>query len=345
MPAWILFRLPALLPPPRQAEDRDRDGLSDYFESHLAEAFAPTYYVSGGEVNNFAKFSGRLPLNVAERLGQTPYVHYRVKFLGYFNDPRDNRQHNAIKIEYYNLWDYDNGLVGNISLCGLLAETVDKIKAAHEFDVERSAVLVFAPTIERDQVNGNVGAYGATMYYTAAHEGVPLLDHSFLYFIVGQPIPPGVHIQLALTRSKHASYAFNPDGLPLVPGIIINAVLFEIWRNCYREWTNNDFRFRDIICLAALSEAYRTFYGCATEKWDFNGGQLASAMVNVGEPYVDGSLSGPIFGYGFIEDDTERALRLKSKFVTPITSIRRTCFTEFGGIGCQAICIPGGACF
>lgn len=313
--------------PPRTT-DKDLDGLSDTFEVSLAEAFTPYYYVSGGESNNFATFYNFPPLRVAQTWGPYPLSHYRVKPLGFISDPATGQQYCALKIDYMTLWDRDNGLIGNPSLCGLAVEVFDRLKAAHEFDVERSAVLVYAPTTALDQINYNVSAYGARLYYTAAHEGESLVDRSLLIYVVGAPMPAYSHISLALSRSKHATYPFDPDGMPLLPASLISAVLDAIYLTCLRGF-GNGFGLGDVICLAALYEAYRAFFGCATEKWTNIGGRYANPVFNVGEPTVPNVSGTPLSCCLFIEDDSVRALRLKSKLVNPITNF----------------CPPGGACF
>lgn len=106
-----------------------------------------------------------------------------------------------------------------------------------------------------------------------------------------------MHINLALSLSKHATYTFNPDGLSLVPDYIIASAYASVSYFCSGILFDNDFGRGDVACLAGYYYLYGIFYGCATEVFIDQGGKYATTRVNVGEPNV------PINNAGFIRDE------------------------------------------
>ena len=292
------------------AGDADNDGLDDCFEKALSESFTPFYHVSQGEPNNFASFYSSVPQNVMQTYGQSPFSHYRVKPLGFVVDPNTGQQYGAIRIDYLTLWDYDNGLASGGSYCGWPIGNLEL--GGHELDNERSAVLVYAPTSSFNTFSDNVYFYGARLYYTAAHEGT-ITDKSLLLYVTGAPIPSGLHIQLALSKSKPGTYPYNPNGLPLLPWWLMQSVLTSLQSYCAYA-SQNGFGWGDAACLAAVAAvaaAYNTFYGCVVEVFQDQGGSFANPQYNVGEPYLPRSCC------VFIQDNTPRSSYLYNKLVYP----------------------------
>ncbi len=93
----------------------------------------------------------------------------------------------------------------------------------HKIDNERSAVLVAAPVGDYSY-NLDPWSYSGYSYYTAAHENTDV-DKSRYYDFPTSPVPAGWHINLALSLSKHATYAFNPDYMTILPDYVIYSVI------------------------------------------------------------------------------------------------------------------------
>lgn len=104
-------------PPPKpKTGDADLDGLVDSFENSLADGFTPFYYVSGGENagTGFARFNDSVPQTVSQVFGSTPPIsHFRVKPLGFFYRGNSGIQYGVIQINYFTLWNRDDGAVGS----------------------------------------------------------------------------------------------------------------------------------------------------------------------------------------------------------------------------------------
>jgi hypothetical protein len=135
--------------------DADLDRLPDKFEKRVANAFMPSYYVSAGETAVFATFLDQPTLAIASlSVATPPIVHSRVTPLGIRNGM------GWLQVDYLTIWNRDNGLSVS-DLCATLTAglglSLDGL-AAHEFDEERSAVLVGAPSV------GGTYASDATMY-------------------------------------------------------------------------------------------------------------------------------------------------------------------------------------
>ena len=253
----------------------------------MADAFTPLYHVSGGEepFTGFALFEDGTPQKVRQHLPPVPPVsHFRVQPLG-FGTATDGTRLSVLRLDYLTLWNRDDGLdsggaclfeagiVGG--LIGLnLAQLLQGLES-HEFDNERSAALVAAP-VTGPEFNLDPAAYKAYAYFTTAHEG-GFFDQSTFIF-PGEPVPAGNHIQLALSRSKHGTYAFNPDFLPMIPDWII-VITYDTINFLYAIGQIDVFQY-----LAYLFIADTLFFGCVVEQFEEQGGQFAATRTNVGEP-------------------------------------------------------------
>lgn len=296
----------------QQGADADGDTLPESFENGLADAFTPIYHVSAYEPDQFATFvPNSLQQIVQNRYGQNPVSHFRVQPLGWGYN-RYNQLVSVIRIDYLTLWDHDSGLVTG-GACDAFPglNELDGIQS-HNLDNERSAVLVAAPVSSANYYNLDPNAYSAYSYYTAAHEGAPNDKSKYIDFPTN-PIPAGLHIHLALSLSKHATYTFNPDYLTLVPDYVIYSVIAGVDLACYYGTFNDyDLGYSDYLCLAAMYYAYGLFYGCAVERFVDQGGRFADLRINVGEP------NNPINGALFIQNDSAQSFRLYSKLVNRV---------------------------
>ncbi|HYH47616.1 MAG TPA: hypothetical protein VEG34_18185, partial [Thermoanaerobaculia bacterium] len=138
--------------------DLEGDGLPDDFEDAVADAFTPVYHVSSGEQagTGFARFADSTSLSIVQNLPAVPPVsHFRVTPVG-FAYTTTGQQFGFLQIDYLTLWNRDDGLdVGGdcrfyASVLGglvgyALADILDGF-GPHEYDQERSAALVAAPT-------------------------------------------------------------------------------------------------------------------------------------------------------------------------------------------------------
>ncbi len=291
-----------------QSGDADLDGLPEDFENALADAFTPIYHISAYEPDNFATFRNSVPQDVEQLLGPNPFSYFRVQPLG-FDYNYYGQLCSVIRIDYLTLWDHDTGLVtgGNCSAFPGLT-SLEGIQA-HRLDNERSAALVAAP-VTSFTFNLNPSAYSAYSYFTSAHENTPTDKSAYIDFPTN-PIPAGWHLHLALSLSKHATYTFNPDYLPILPDYIIYAAYAGVEYYCYTQLFNDTFGIGDALCLASLYYAYGVFYECAVERFFDQGGRFASPRVNVGEP------NNPINGAGFIQDMSNES-KLYQKLTNPV---------------------------
>ena len=263
--------------------DDDGDGLDQELERQLAEGLALVYHVSTGEVpsTGFATMHDVPTLSANQFLGQRPAaVHYRVSPLG--QAIFQGVPFTFLQVDYLTVWNRDDGLpVGGFcrtnaailgGLIGLgLVELLDG-SAAHDWDVERSAVLVGAPTANAADAN----AYRAYEYYLAGHEGTFLLDQS-RYVLPSFPWGIGYHAAVGLSRAKHATYPFNPDDHPLVWPEVINATYWLI-DDLYWNYVISDWEY-----LLYLSIADAVYFTCLVERFGEQGGELPTFMLNVGE--------------------------------------------------------------
>jgi hypothetical protein len=229
--------------------DADNDGLDDCFENNLAAAFTPNYHISAGETDNFATFQnsafavdtllGHSPPNAPYSYARvTPQIFASTGGSAFYTDPYTNIQYGFIRIDYLTLWDHDSGLVSRpacindintLALDGVYWQDwsdfcwnhdlpwipgIPTELESHPLDEERSAALVMARTTAPGTWDPNPGNYTLIQWYTAAHEDT-FVDHSGVTPTLS--VPAYNHINLWLSQSKHSTYTFNPDYLPLLP--------------------------------------------------------------------------------------------------------------------------------
>lgn len=297
---------PVPTPVPTGGPDADADGLPESFEDAVADSFTPIYHVSAYEADNFATFVNSPTQIVAQRLGPNPFSYFRVQPLGFAYNYWGQLV-SVLRIDYLTLWDRDGGLVTGGNCAAFPGLTAMAGINAHEIDNERSAVLVAAP-VSGYAYNLNPSSYSAYSYYTAAHEFAPN-DKSMYADFPTNPIPAGWHLHLALSLSKHATYTFNPEYLPLAPDYAIAGALAAVDYYCYRSAFDYDFGWNDVACLAAQYYAYGALFECAVERFFDQGGRYADTRINVGDP------NNPINGATFIQDNSKG---LRDKFDIPI---------------------------
>jgi hypothetical protein len=271
--------------------DYDHDGLVDTFENALADGFTPTYYVSAGEngTTGFATFTttGNPPVPaVLNTYGSIPPISYfRVTPLGFANI--NGNQNGFIQIDYLTLWNEDDGL--NIgTLCTALTATFGlslSEAGSHPIDNERSAILIAAPSTGYT-FNSTPSAYKGYQMFTAAHEDT-FFDNSMVFGAM-PVIDFGEHPLLGLARSKHSTYPFIPDNLPLVPDWLIAGIYDAIALDYLHsgDWV----RF-----LALMYAADTMIYTCVVEHHQNQGPVFAGTRINVGE------LVYPLNNSGFIQ--------------------------------------------
>jgi hypothetical protein len=297
--------------PTKTRGDADQDGLPEKFEITVADAFTPFYHVSAGERSGtgFATFGNFVPQTVQQVFGPVPPISYfRVKPVGFRTDANGN-QWGFLQLDYLTLWNRDDGLATG-GLCeglslslGLAGYSVSQILPAitdHPLDNERSAVLIAAPVSSPNTYNFDPQSYKAYLFFTAAHEDT-FADQSRI-LSPSQPVPAGHHIELAFSLSKHGTYHFNPDWLPMVPTYIIFATYAAI-----------DFLYmfghiNDLLYLALLHIADITYFACVVERFHEQGGVFAGTRINVGD------LNIPTNNSSFIRD-TQLTKKLSKMFI------------------------------
>jgi hypothetical protein len=289
------------------AADADQDGFPQDFEDQLSNFFTPVYFVSGNEPNSFARFGDFVPQVPVQGFGPNPVSHFRVQPLGWARDGA-GKLYSFARIDYLTLWDNDNGLdLGfacdfNVAMTGdfggaIYFELLDQL-SSHELDNERSAALV-AARVEDFYFNPNANEYKSYDYFLSAHENT-ISDQS-IFIAPSSPLPADSHVFLYLSRSKHGTYEFNPNGLQLVPfwlqASIYSAIDFAYFSGFIDYWTWQGY----------LNSADNAFFHCIVERFSDIGGRFANPRINVGEPNT------PINGSGFI-----RAEELFNKLTTPL---------------------------
>lgn len=305
-------------PAPRRKQipvDADQDKLPDALEEALSQAWVPRYFISGGEKNNFAFFADNPNAVVITGTQASPPIGY-YGVMPLFRGKRDGVTYGFTQINYATFWDRDDGLavdrnclrrLGTIlGLIGVtLGQAVDHL-GGHPMDEEHSAALVAAP-MAGSQYNPDPAAYRLYMFYTAAHENTKS-DRS-MYLRARQPIAPGHHLELYLSLSKHATYAFDPTGLPLVPEWMIVAAFWTI----ELLFILGVLTPRIYVGLLRLAEV--AFFECAIEHWQKrDDGVFPSPVINTG------SQKHPLNGSSWIRNSSfakklsarwdERVLRL-----------------------------------
>ena len=291
------------------------------FYDSLADLFTPYYHVSYGEPDQFATFqNNHVQLIVDQLKGRTPFSYYRVHPMGFLT--QNGTKYGFYKIDYLTLWNHDSGLAINPwsyinmwldffwyydpPLAYAILAIIDGVDRGHDFDTERSAVLVGAPVVSNDY-NPNPNAYYVYSAYAAAHEGTDA-DHS-TYSSPASPIQG--HVELFLALSKHGTYFGNPNGLPLAPGWLIDT--------CYL--TAQNLYLQGLISFSTYSTlAYYfdlTFFNAITERFisgGYSGFTDSNRRINVGEPITNPYQI--LNGAGFIMTNGE--LGVRPKLMTPI---------------------------
>lgn len=173
------------------------------------------------------------------------------------------------------------------SLTAGLGLSLDEL-TSHVLDNERSAILVAAPVGVSNIYNTNPAEYKAYQFFTGAHEDT-FFDTS-LSFAANPAVGYGLHIELGLARSKHGTYPFNPQGLPLFPDYVIYSTYSTI-ELLYYYGEINWYTY-----LSLLYAADTVFFACVVEQFQDQGGTYAGTRINVGE------LNTPINNSGFIQD-------------------------------------------
>ena len=268
--------------------DADLDGLDDGFEAELADAFKFNYKVSNNEQSGtgFATFQPWQPQTVKQVYGPTPTrLHYRVAPLGY-TIGSDGRYYNLVQVDYLSLWNRDDGLVTGtgctvaygifFGLAGVAASYVLDGLESHALDNERTAHLLASPTDTIGSYSTNINDWRGIAAYTAAHEGTSTDSSAIITFggQVGDAMPYWPILNISQSKSKHASYAYNPGGKTLVPSWVQAAALTAI------SYITDYWYY-----LSAMGAYQTTCYACITEKFDDPGSAHSpSFFVNVGEP-------------------------------------------------------------
>lgn len=306
-PAWGCGPAPKNpFPPALLNPDLDQDGLPDAFEAQVADYFTPLYGTSAGDQQQFAMLADALPISFTSLVGTTPpYSYYRVQPLGPTTDVHNNPLF-ALRVDYLTLWNGDGGLVGGGALCAYSDVGLDKLiqqLSGHFFDAERSAVLLAAPAVNGGY-NSDATTYKMYTLYTGAHEGT-FFDQSE-YYNFSTPYPVDNHVHLALSLSKHSTYAINPDFLPITPAWFID-LYFNLFLTLYE---SGIFNYQEYLYSTLV--ATDVFYGCVVERFSDQGVTEANPRTNVGEPLH------PINGSTFIQDNSSRALNLTDKLTTPL---------------------------
>lgn len=126
------------------------------FESDLASKFAPTYHWSRGEGNCLAELDPEKdrPTLLLGHPPWKPHVYFSACSLGTHDDER------VYEINYLTIWEWDSGT----------PFLVRSWVGAHQWDTERTAVLVAGP-----EGSDNPEEYSLRQTYFAAHEGVTAL--------------------------------------------------------------------------------------------------------------------------------------------------------------------------
>ncbi|MGH9831976.1 MAG: hypothetical protein ACREBD_12470 [Blastocatellia bacterium] len=126
----------------------------------------------------------------------------------------------------------------------------------------------------------------------AAHEGVTMLDASSVFY-PSPPLAPDTHLVLALSKSKHATYTFNPDFRPLLPYWVLASTIATL------DILLATGQISYITYLILVGLAYDTYYACVVERFSLpQYGYIADPRINVGE------VNNPINSCGFIQDNS-----------------------------------------
>jgi Domain of unknown function (DUF4214) len=275
------------------AYDPDGDGLPNDFENDVADAFTPFYHVSAYDPDQFATFYPNVPasvtqLSIKQLFGQNVVSHFRVTPQGFAYNAWGQLV-SVLRLDYLTIWNNDSGLVSG-GACAWDLFGLDELIAensGHRIDQEHSEVLVAAPVSDYNY-NLDPASYSTYYVYTAAHEFEPVGDQSRYLDVSSSPVPAYNHVELAMSLSKHGTYTFNPDYLPLTPWEIIFATYASLDAAYYEGWISWEWY------LAASFLADDVFFSCVVERFYEQGGRYAFLRINVGEP------GAPLNGSDFI---------------------------------------------
>jgi hypothetical protein len=296
-----------------EQDDRDGDALPDAFEDTLAQLFMPEYHVSAGEEPDvgFTRFLDQPDLEATGPVQhRPPIVHTRVTGVG--GRWSGGTLYGYIRADFLTLWNRDNGYVNGPAFpCSVTLG----LAPGHPNDPERSALLLAAPVVNDGgalRYNPDPNAYRANYQFTTAHEDFaePAVDED-RFLEISPPSAPGDHasLRLFLSKSKHGTYPFDPDGHPvLVPAVRIAAravfLAFSaagrladlIDRALGRIGLPNPDWLEQVIEVAIVFVFEIVIEVCAAEEFDEDGPDVPAAGLNVGEP------NRPMPGFAFIAD-------------------------------------------
>ena len=323
------------LRPMQTGQDADGDGIDDGLESQVADSFSPNYHVSAGEREGtgFATYGNFTPTTILQTFGPTPPLSYyrvtpstRVDEVDIFDpstgDLVDVFFQRYVRVDFLTLWNRDDGLVitpacvisAGASLdaafnwvTGIVGAGVTTLLSTQEItghllEDEHSAVLVSSVTSNPNLWSTDINDYSAIAYFTAAHEGTAT-DHS-AYFVPQFPVPAGIHLDMFLALSKHSTYLMNPNGRPILPDSVVNAVFGYLTANYAAVVIYCEFQPNCLDCFEAATVEYLSLafladailFDCIAEHFNEQGITPAQPRINVGE------LGRPINASGFIAD-------------------------------------------
>ncbi len=218
-------------------------------------------------------------LSIKQLFGQNVVSHFRVTPQGFAYNA-SGQLVSLLRIDYLTIWNQDSGLASGGD-CGwssffLGLDDIFSGLGGHRIDQERSALLVAAPVSDFNY-SLDPASYSTYYVYTAAHEFTSGDQRRYLDLSYS-PVPAYNHVEMAMSLSKHGTYTFNPDGLPLTPWDIILDVYDEIY-SAYWNGEISDATFESLLYLAD-----DVFFSCVVERFYEQGGQYAFLRINVGEP-------------------------------------------------------------
>lgn len=221
---------------------------------------------------------------ITGRQATPPVGYYSV--LPLFLGSKSGVTYGFAQINYATYWDRDDGLAVDgtcrralTTALGLIGVGIGELlhgSGPHALDHEHSAALVAAP-LAGAAYHPDPAAYRLYTFYTAAHEGTAA-DHSAYYFV--RPAPaPGAHVQLYLSRSKHATYVAPPEGFPIAPDALIYTYFWVV------ELLFLAGVISPLVLLVLLRAGEIAFFQCLVEHFEKrDDGVYPSPAINVGEP-------------------------------------------------------------
>jgi hypothetical protein len=256
--------------------------------------------VSGGERGDagFTRFADQAELQATGPVlrQQPPLVHSRMAGLG--GRWESGTLYGYLRADYLTLWNKDTGYdisalcTATLGVPGLGA-LIPLLFNGHANDPERSATLLAAPVVWQDgqaRFNPDPSAYLARYQFTTAHENFYATAESRLYQ-VNPPAPPGDHASLGLylAKSKHGTYAFNPDGHEVIitlaqVSFVAIASIATIAITIDDIFANRPVSFRHAVLLSVVLIVTVIVEDCFTESFTEQGGAVPTDPLNVGEP-------------------------------------------------------------